>query len=157
VTHKPESISVALRTVPQALTIEHYDTLIDFALQHELNVDANLLIHPPELALSVLPLEVKLQLAEHFESKYKSLLSLCVSPMEVSDFRNHHHHRRQIAHHVQSLVELLTATEVQQIEELRCNFVDYNKKFDRATGQNFAESYPNLIKFYEKYHNSCSL
>lgn len=148
---KTDNISVVLRTVPQALSVQHYDTLIDFALAHGLSIDSNMLFEPEELSISVLPYEVKEHVIEKLKQKYFDLLSSDIE-FAVQDMRNQSHLKQQMKNHVQTIIRMLSMSEQANIEQLRSKFINYNRKFDQATKCDFFSYYPDLKYFYEKYN-----
>jgi len=150
--NKTDNISVVLRTVPQALSIQHYDTVIDFALEHNLHIDANMLFDPFELSISVLPQKCKQEIIEKLNSKYADFLSRYGGKFLVQEIRNQTQQKTQMTYHIQKIIRLLSAVESDNIEDLRYKFVDYNQKFDQVTGTSFRSYYPDLVDFYEKYH-----
>jgi MoaA/NifB/PqqE/SkfB family radical SAM enzyme len=150
---KTDNISVVLRTVPQALSVQHYDTLIDFALTHCLSIDSNMLFTPEELSISVLPHEVKERVIEKFKQKYFDLLSSDIE-FTVQDIRNRSHLKQQMKNHIQKIIHMLSMPEQDNIEQLRSKFINYNRKFDQVTKCDFFTYYPDLKDFYEKYNRN---
>lgn len=153
---KTDNISVVLRPVPQALSIEHYDTLIDFALEHNLSIDANMLFDPPELAISTLPTEYKQKIVDKLSIKYSKLLTQHSDQFLVHLVRNQHHahQTQQTAYHVKKIIRLLQQPEPENVEQLRCKFVNYNQQFDQVVGNRFHDYFVDLIDFYEKYNRN---
>lgn len=149
---KPDNISVIMRTVPQALTIKHYDTVIDFALEHNLHIDANMLFDPPELSISILPKEYKRKIVNKLNLKYSDFLSCHGGKFLIQEIRNQSHQKQQLAYHIQKIIRMLESPEPDNIDDLRRKFVAYNRKFDQVVGTSFQEHYPDLIDFYEKYN-----
>jgi sulfatase maturation enzyme AslB (radical SAM superfamily) len=150
---KTDSMSLILRTVPQALSIEHYHTVVDFALEHQLNIDSNI-IKGPSLAIDVLPKHYRQRIIEQFKHKYQDLLNTHSAGFDVKDVRNQYHHKRQISYHIEKLIKLLSMPEPDNIDHLRQQFIDYNTKFDTAVDKTFSHLYPELAQYYEKYRNT---
>lgn len=149
---KTDTISIVLRPVPQALSIEHYDSLIDFAIQHKLHIDANVLVTPRELSIVVLPKSIKKLIINKFKTKYAHMLGVDAQ-LDVRNIRNQEKLQSQISYHIQRIIDFLSEPEPDDIEDLRCKFVRYNQNFDRATATKFEQYYPDLLDFYEKYYN----
>jgi len=153
---KTDNILVVLRPVPQALSIEHYDTLIDFALEHNLSIDANMLFDPPELAISTLPTDYKQKIVDKLTIKYSKLLAQHSDQFLVHQVRNQHHahQTQQTAYHVKKIICLLQQSEPDNVEQLRYKFVEYNQQFDQVVGNRFHDYFVDLINFYEKYNRN---
>lgn len=141
------SIPIILRTVPQALSIEHYDTILDFALLHNLGFDSNILDNPQYLKCIVLPKELKNEISQKLKDKYAHILANENNFNDVANYRS----PRGIKRHIQSLIVLLEEKEPDNIEELRYKFIDHNTQLDIASELKFIEIYPKLFDFYEKY------
>lgn len=142
-----KKIPIILRTVPQALSIEHYDTILDFALEHNLGFDSNILDNPQHLKCYVLPKELKIEIANKLKSKYMHILSSSTDLNEVVHYRS----PIGIKKHIESLLVLLEETEPNNIEDLRHKFVEYNNQLDSVCDLKFKDTYPKLFDFYEKY------
>jgi len=150
-----EKISVVLRTVPQALSILHYDTVIDFALIHGINIDYNLLLDPANLKISILPSVVRQQIIDHLTCKYHTLLSDNTNNSivtKINNLRSPDQHQQQLVLHIRELISILQQPDSDNIEQLRKEFAIYNRTLDREVGLRFQDVYPSLAEFYEKYN-----
>lgn len=148
--HTRQNFSVVLRTVPQALSIKEYDTIIDFALENNLAIDNNVLNGPDFLKIFVLPTEYKKYLIERISTKYDYILSLSNKDNSVARVRHPGHDRMKV--HIESIISLLNEPEPDNIEELRRKFIQHNKLLDNVSEYKFTELYPELIDLYEKYN-----
>lgn len=142
-----KKLRIILRTVPQALSIENYDTILDFALEHNLGFDSNILDNPKYLKCVVLPKELKFEIANKIRSKYTHILTSNSNFNEVAHYRS----PEGIKKHIESLLVLLEETEPDNIEELRYKFIEHNKQLDTVCNLKFTGIYPKLFDFYEKY------
>jgi MoaA/NifB/PqqE/SkfB family radical SAM enzyme len=138
---------VVLRTVPQALSISNYDTIIDFALEHNLGFDSNVLDNPQHLKCFVLPKQLKNEILSKIRSKYIHILSSKNHRNETVLFRS----ALGIKKHIESLMVRLEEIEPENIEELRQKFVKHNKDLDNVSELKFTDIYPELLNFYAKY------
>lgn len=156
IANKPDHISLVLRTVPQALSIMHYDTLLDFALANALNIDRNFLTSPPSLHINVLPSEIRQKIAQSLTVKYQDLLELGTTSAaeNVNNLRNASQYRTQISTHLKELLAQLAMPSPDNVQDLRKDFVAYNKKLDQAVELSFQEVFPDLADFYEKYNKN---
>jgi MoaA/NifB/PqqE/SkfB family radical SAM enzyme len=150
--NKTNNMTVVLRTVPQALSVEHYDTVIDFAIARQLHIDSNMLFNPPELTISVLPQLYKQQIKNKLISKYQTFLSQCNTQYNVEDVRNRHRWQNQIAYHIEKIIKMLSAPEPDNIELLQSKFIKYNCRLDQVADTDFQKNYPSLKELYEKYN-----
>jgi sulfatase maturation enzyme AslB (radical SAM superfamily) len=141
-----KGIPIVLRTVPQALSIMHYDTILDFALEHKLVFDSNVLDNPQYLKCFVLPKDLKNEIVAKIRSKYMHILSSDekISPSAIRSLHG-------IKNQIESLLVRLEEIEPDNIEELRQKFVSYNKELDKISTTKFVDMYPKLLNFYAKY------
>lgn len=140
-------IPIILRTVPQALSIGNYDTIIDFAIENKLVFDSNILYNPAHLKCFILPKSEKTLIADKIRSKYIHILSANNDRNDVAMIRSFIGLKR----HIESLLVSLEETEPTDIEELRYKFVEHNKQLDRVSELKFTDVYPELLNFYAKY------
>ena len=138
---------VVLRTVPQALSIGNYDTIIDFALEHGLGFDSNVLDNPQHLKCFVLPKQLKSEIMDKIRSKYIHILSTESNRNETVLFRS----ADGIRKHIESLLVRLEEPEPDNIDNLRQQFIKHNIELDRVSELKFADTYPELLNFYAKY------
>jgi uncharacterized radical SAM superfamily Fe-S cluster-containing enzyme len=141
-----KGILIVLRTVPQALSIMHYDTILDFALKHKLVFDSNVLDNPQYLKCFVLPNDLKNEIAAKIRSKYMHILSSDekIDPSAVRSVNG-------IKNQIESLLVRLEESEPDNIEYLRQEFVRHNIELDKVSELKFTEMYPKLLNFYAKY------
>jgi MoaA/NifB/PqqE/SkfB family radical SAM enzyme len=144
---KNHGFRIVLRTVPQALSIEHYDTILDFALEHKLGFDSNVLDNPKHLKCYVLPKQIKNEISAKIRSKYMYILSEDNKTNDVVMFRDF----AGIKGHIESLLVRLNENEPDDIEDLRYKFFHHNIELDNVSEIKFKEIYPHLFDFYEKY------
>jgi MoaA/NifB/PqqE/SkfB family radical SAM enzyme len=156
---KSDNISVCLRPAPQALSIEHYDTLIDFAIEHDINIDNNHMDNPRYLKIIILPPELKHNIQKKLKEKYQWLLDehkylkSTVDPSRIVNLRNKNSVLEQIRTHIEFLFVYLEESEPKDIEELRTQFVQYNQKIDLYSDLKFVDVYPELVKMYNEKQN----
>jgi len=143
------SKNIVLRSLPQALTILHYENLIDFAIAYNLCIDSNVLGSPEYLKCFVLPKELKIKIIDNLKAKYADILSYTGGDNFLSKFRVND--IRGFKHHIESVIIRITEQEPNNIEDLRKQFIEYNNKLDSVTGQKFTDVYPELLSFYAKY------
>lgn len=140
---------VILRPVPQALSIMHYDSLIDFALENELSLDHNIISKPDHLKCFVLPKHIKEKITEKIKTKYTDILKISMDNIYPSNLRTVG--KNIIKKHIESVLTQLNEAEPDNIEELRRKFIEYNIQMDSVSDYKFLDFYPELIDLYEKY------
>ena len=142
--------SVVIRSVPQALSIMHYDTLIDFAIENKISIDNNVIYKPEYLKCFVLPKEIKDKLTAHLQHKYANILGNESNDIttQISRIRTFEFNLKR---HIESLLIQLNEPEPSNVEDLRKQFIKYNDKMDSVSGTSFKEMYPELLNFYAKY------
>lgn len=150
--HVGSNLTIVLRTVPQALSIKEYDSIIDFALQNDLPIDNNFLNGPSFLKVNVLPKEVKDSIFQKISVKYVDILNSTSVNQEVAVI--HHPGLERMKTHIKSILKLLQEEEPENIEELRAKFIQHNKNMDKISELKFDEVYPELVSFYEKYNQN---
>jgi len=141
-----KGIPIVLRSVPQALSIIHYDTIVDFALENNLAFDSNVLDNPQYLKCFVLSKELKNEIAAKIRSKYMYILSSDYV-VNASAIRSEY----GIKNHIESLLIRLEEAEPDNIEDLRQKFVNHNISLDSISTTKFVDMYPELLNFYAKY------
>jgi uncharacterized Fe-S cluster-containing radical SAM superfamily protein len=141
-----KGIPIVLRSVPQALSIIHYDTIVDFALENNLAFDSNVLDNPQYLKCFVLPKQLKNEIAAKIRSKYMYILSSDYV-VNASAIRSEY----GIKNHIESLLIRLEEAEPDNIEDLRQKFVNHNISLDSISTTKFVDMYPELLNFYAKY------
>ena len=141
------SIPVIIRTVPQALSISNYDTIIDFVLENKLVFDSNVIYNPAHLKCFILPKHIKNEIVGKIRSKYIHILSADNKGNDVAMIRS----ISGIKRHIESLLVSLEEDEPDNIEELRQKFVRHNMELDKVSEFKFTDIYPELFEFYAKY------
>jgi len=145
-----DNTRIVLRTVPQALSIQHYDTIIDFALENKIPIDSNFLSNPDFLKINVLPKELKQKISKKFKNKYASILEQTENQTNYLNLVRHE--TKAIENHIKSIMILLEEKEPDDIEDLREKFIQHNKIFDKLSKLKFKDVYPDLVDFYAKYN-----
>jgi sulfatase maturation enzyme AslB (radical SAM superfamily) len=148
--NKSPDMHIVLRTVPQALSIEHYHTLIDFALENDIPIDSNFLFNPSFLKINILPKELKQNILRDMNSRYNDILSDDFSQTEVT--ANIRHGLKSVKHNISALISLLEESEPNDVEQLRKKFIEYNIEMDKVSTLKFKDVYPSMFDFYEKYY-----
>jgi pyruvate-formate lyase-activating enzyme len=147
-----DKFTVVLRTVFQALTALHYNTLLAFAVKHRLNVDNNILSNPRFLHAVVLPGALKQQIVKKLE-KFKKAHLPDNTVSDVLAIRNKTEYLADIKRVTDQVIAVCSEPEPDNVNWLRSEFVKFNSKIDQVTGSQFVEHYPELADFFSQYHN----
>ena len=145
------NVVIVLRTVPQALSVEHYHTIIDFALENNFGFDNNVLSNPRHLKCNVLPNAYKKEIAAAMRDKYTTILSMDSSSIIHQVAMTRSSTLISIKKEIESIIARLEEPEPDDVENLRKKFIDHNIQLDKFSELKFKEIYPKLIHFYEKY------
>jgi len=146
---KSES-SIVLRTVFQALSAMHYRSILEFALEYNLNIDNNYLLSNKFLHVSVLPAEIKLQILNQL-TEFKNSLPDPGSKHMISVARNQSEVIADLHRVIGDLIGILTEVDPPDIDVQRRNFISFNSKIDSVSHKHFLNFYPELKPMYEKY------
>lgn len=152
--HRSPTFDIVLRTVPQALSIMHYHTVIDYVLNNQMSIDNNVIARPEYLKIVVLPYNIKKAISIDLQQRYQHILSGNKDNStneKIGLLRNTSQIQQQISVHIQSVLILLNEPEPTNIEQLRKEFVEYNKKIDNTSNQFFVQVYPELAQFFADY------
>lgn len=137
---------LSLRTTPTALTVPHLVSLYDFANQQNVGIEScNFLQHPAFLRMSVLPMNLRLDIADQIETWVtKQNISSGTQMVNVRDPNQLHRHNTQDAG---SYVDYLRTApdESHRLSEL----VQYLKTLESSRGNcvlDYAPEYENIFR-----------
>lgn len=152
--HRSPTFDVVLRTVPQALSIMHYYTLIDYAISNQISIDSNVMARPEYLKIVVLSSAIKKAISVDLQQRYRDLLKVSkdsTTNKKINLLRNTSQIQQQISVHIQSVLTLLNESEPENIAQLRKEFLEYNQKIDNVANQTFDQVYPELTQFFTNF------
>lgn len=136
------SITVALRSAPSALSIGSYVGLLQYALEQKFIIKSNLCYRPEFLHVKVLPVSVKQQ----YLKKYQDLLANTVDDLlgdyNASDPNNY---QLVIKEQILSCIQLLSAAEPDNIQQLQQEFTRHCEKWDKVYRLDAMQLYPELV------------
>lgn len=144
--HSDEKFSTVLRTVPQLLSLMHYDKLLDFCLEHSIIIDSNVLHRPEFFRPCYLPNSAK----EVIKSRLARFILKDKDVLHNINVRNQSRVVESISHHAQMIIGLLDQTGV-NIETVRQELTDYCAKFDQLREHDLREFVPELAEFLDEY------
>jgi hypothetical protein len=149
-----------LHCLPQALSVWHLETLIDYCSTNNFPLLANPLYAPSHHSVVVLPKDIKQQLIQHWISKYNLDLSqfqtadrieLDMNYLRSEYQQNTHHISLNLQTILVKIIETMLLPEPDDIEQLRRKLIEHAKKFDAKHSLNFCKTFPELADFYHQY------
>ena len=132
VSRRNDKFMVGVHQTPMVYTADYLDTVIDYCIEHNLELISNT-VHPQRfLQLHVLPDYVKSELIKKYQSKYTSVSHPSAS-FTV----------KKIIGWLQSAPD--------DLEDLRKKFVEHTKDHDRMLNTDFNTALPHLVEYYKQY------
>ena len=130
--YKTQKFMLGIHQTPIAYTAEHLDTVIDYCIEHDLELISNV-VHPQRfLQPCVLPDDVKSNLVEKYQDKYQTVTH------PTAKFT------------VKKIIGWLQS-KPEDLEDLRKQFVQHTKDHDRMLGTDFTTALPHLVNYYKQY------
>jgi sulfatase maturation enzyme AslB (radical SAM superfamily) len=129
--YKNTNFNFGIHLTPQAYTIEHLWTALDFAIEHNLEIVANHVHARPWLQIPILPKSIKRKLVKMYNDKYKDIK--LVEPT------------------LKKLNAWLTVEESEDLELLRKKFVTHTTFHDQMLHTQFKHAFPHLVEFFKDY------
>lgn len=155
-----DNFATVLHCVPQALSVWHLETLIDYCNTNNIPLLGNPLYSPTHHSVLVLPRDIKQQLIRHWISKYNLDLSQFQTANRIELDMNYlrseyQQNNNSLSLNLQTIlvkiIETMLLPEPDDIEQLRGKLIDHVKKFDSKHGLNFCKTFPELADFYHRY------
>jgi len=143
-----DRFKVVLRSVPQLLNVNNYDLYIKYAWDHQLSIQGILLMRPEYLQISVLPKELRLklipqyqQLSDSFkdETKFKTIIT----------GRNTSGLAQQLKMECDTIIQLLSANEPDNVDELRKQLCTWLIRWDKEFDLDARDFYPEYREFFD--------
>jgi sulfatase maturation enzyme AslB (radical SAM superfamily) len=144
--HKSSTFDIVLRPLPQALTVLHYDQLLNFAVDRELTVDSHLLDNPDYLRANILPDDIKHIVRQKIQTQFLKT--------QTWSTQNINHRNSSTVNSIEvDAARVLNQLDVvcDNVEQKRQQFVDYCAKFDRSRGMHIRDYVPELVDFMNQY------
>jgi sulfatase maturation enzyme AslB (radical SAM superfamily) len=148
-THISDTVSVTLRPAISMLTIGYYSQLLEYALQHQLNIKSLLVTTPGFLNVSNLPSAVKQQYLQKFDQVLNQLSTVSVpTDYNASDANNYLLNVKEQALICKHL--LSTPTPANYLDCWQ-QLVAHCQRWDQVYGYNARVLYPELNEIWDKY------
>jgi sulfatase maturation enzyme AslB (radical SAM superfamily) len=149
--HQSDTFNIVLRTVPQLLSINNYDELIRWALQHKLAIQSIPLTEPDYLQISVLPLEIRTRLMSKYTELLAQLNELVPNRIGLTTGRNTANIESMLARHTETVINMLSAPEPDNAADLRQQLTQWLTRWDREFGLDARQFYPEYTEFLTQY------
>ena len=143
------NITLTVRPAVSALTIGSFPGLLQHCLDQKLIVKSLLVAKPAYLDAAILPATVKQQ----YLVQYQSLLAQLDTVQVPVDYNasDLHNNALIVKEQVQMCVNILSAPEPNDSDELRQQMVDHCRKWDQVYQYNARELYPELTDVWDRY------
>ena len=142
--HRNERFAVFLRTVPQALSIGTYHTVIDFAIKNDLIIDCNNLVDPDFLQVRMLPSASRRTIAMDLRRRYRDILDHdTLDDSHKVNLRDQSRFLNSIKQHIWYLLNLLEQPESNDVCDLQKKFLRFLDITHKR--QTFHAQFPEII------------
>ena len=143
------NITVSLRPAISALTIGYFADLLMYALNLGLTVKSLQVNTPRFLNAAILPIKVRQQ----YTAKYQHILQHLDSINLVDDYNasDPNNYQLVIKQQAQMCINMLSQSEPQDADQLRSQFVNHCKKWDKVYELDARQLYPELVEIWDQY------
>lgn len=145
--HQSDTFNIVLRTVPQLLSINNYDELIRWALQHKLAIVSIPLTEPDYLQICVLPKDLRSKLIPKYQELLAQLNEIATDRIGITSGRNTANIESMLIRHTEAIVNMLSVPEPVNSVELRLTLIEWLVRWDREFGLDAREFYPEYNDF----------
>jgi MoaA/NifB/PqqE/SkfB family radical SAM enzyme len=142
--HRTDTVDIVLRTVPQLLSLMHYDNVLSFALDNDVVIDSNILYRPDYFQPALLPVDIKNIIRQRIQPYAE--LDTEHDAVKNINIRNRGRLKQAIAANANLVLGLLNRS-VDNIPEKRQALVDYLQRMDRVRKIDVRDYVPELHKF----------
>ena len=143
------TITLTVRPAISALTIGYFPGLLQYCLKKNLLVKSLLVITPDYLDAVILPDAVKKQYLVHYQVLVDQLDHTQV-PVDYNA-TDPHNYAMIVKEQVQMCMNVLSAPEPSNADELRQLMVDHCRKWDQIYGYDARFLYPELTELWDQY------
>ena len=143
------NITITVRPAVSALTIGYFPGLLQYCLDKNFVVKSLLVSKPNFLDAIILPHSVKQQYLKHYQVLIDQLSHVTV-PVDYNA-SDPHNHVMIVKDQAQMCMNILTAPEPKNADNLRRLMVEHCKKWDQIYGYNARELYPELTEVWEQH------
>lgn len=142
--HRTHSMDVVLRTVPQLLSLMHYDDVLKFALDHSVVIDSNILYRPDYFQPAVLPVDAK----EIIRQRVRPYTELDTDhdPVKNINIRNRGRLKQAIAANARLVLDLLDRPMADLVIKRR-DLIRYLARMDQVRRIDVRDYVPELRDF----------
>jgi len=145
--YQSDTFNIVLRTVPQLLSVNNYDELIRWALQNKLAIQSIPLTEPEYLQICVLPLEIRTRLIPKYTELLAQLTKLVPDCVGLTTGRNVANIEQMLARHTETVINMLSAPEPDNVVELREQLIHWLARWDNEFKLDAREIYPEYREF----------
>lgn len=143
-----ETFKLVLRTVPQLLSINTYDSLVLWAWENNLPIVGIPLNHPSYLAANLLPDKIKKVIINRLYNAKAKIQSESTSHIkQLSISRDISRLSIHLSNECSSLIEMLEKPNPPNAHELRTELIGWLNKWDKIYNLNAIDFYPEYADF----------
>lgn len=143
------NITVSLRPAVSALTIGYFSGLLMYALNRRLTVKSLQVNTPRFLDVVILPPEVQQQYTVQYQDILRHLGTVdLANDYNASDPNNY---QLVVKQQAQMCINMLSQCEPQDVDQLRMQFVNHCKKWDKIYNLDARLLYPELTAVWDQY------
>ena len=143
------NITITVRPAVSALTIGYFPELLQYCLDKNFVVKSLQVTKPNFLDAVILPHSVKQQYLKHYQMLIDQLSHVEV-PVDYNA-SDPHNHAMIVKDQAQMCMNILTASEPKNADNLRRLMVEHCKKWDQIYGYNARELYPELTEVWDQH------
>jgi sulfatase maturation enzyme AslB (radical SAM superfamily) len=142
---------IVLRSVPQLLSVNNYDQYIRWAFDRKSSIQSIPMQQPSYLAINVLPKDIRSSFIERYQQLRNYIEQKSDSIKTIAVGRDESRLGPQMMRECDAIINLLSAEEPSNVQELRTTLVEWLMKWDKIYGLDAREYYPEYTQFLEQY------
>jgi sulfatase maturation enzyme AslB (radical SAM superfamily) len=151
IAQQTDSFRIVLRTVPQLLSINNYNELINWAWQNKTAIVSIPLTEPDYLQISVLPMSIRQQLIPQYQDLLNRLLDAMPDHQSLTTGRNSSNIESMLARHTEAVIDMLQSPEPSNVESLRSQLTEWMMRWDQEYHLDATEFYTEYSDFLTQY------
>ena len=150
-----DTFRVILRSVPQLLSINNYDSYIRWAWDSKIAIQGTPLTAPAYLSINVLPISIRQKFIPRFKETIKYIQETSSSAINtISVGRDTSRLNIQLINECNAMINLLSQPEPDNVTELRAQLSEWLMRWDKEYSLNAFDFYPEYAEFLNEIQYS---